>query len=224
MSDSTHIDGLLPQENGHSPASSSQSDRSPIATTGSRDDPWLDLLAKEILDLRSAEREFLQSGDKFVALASTIGIAGLTIGLVNDQPVALLVLPFALVAVLLFLVQIYTERMSRAGHRKLLEEVANEMMGINLFVEQALIAPLRDRRKSVWIATAVYALLVFSSAWLAWLSIEKVVSEPVAPWRWAISTAFLVLVLAIGIASAELNHAEESAYRAARSGLRRSVE
>lgn len=136
-------------------------------------DPKVTVLIEEARELDKASRDFLLSSDKVIALASTIAIGGLTLGLDKKQSAVLIALPFALLSVYIYMFQVYTERFSRSGHRRYLEERINELLDDPVLVNDVRVAPTRDNRPSVKLSGLLYLSALFATIPIAWHSVRE---------------------------------------------------
>ena len=125
----------------------------------------LEGLLLEARRLGDAIAERHAAAERFVAVAGAILGVGLTLGLYQHQPAALVGLPFALIVVVNYMIQIYTDAGMHSGHRQAVEAKIEKEFGYPVMVGQSYVAVGYDRRRSVkwsltlsgiiWLATAV---------------------------------------------------------------------
>jgi len=125
----------------------------------------LQALLSESSRLGDAIAERHAAAERFVAIAGALVGIGLTLGLFQNQRAVLLGLPVAVLIILLYMIQIYTDAGMHSGHRQALEALLETEFGYPVLVGQRHVAAGYARRPSVkwtmglvgavWLGTAV---------------------------------------------------------------------
>jgi hypothetical protein len=177
----------------------------------------VEALLSETSRLGDAIAERHAAAERFVAVAGAFAGVGLTLGLSQSQRVVLTILPLAVIVILIYMIQIYTDAGMHSGHRQALEIRLQSEFGYPVVVGQSHVAAGYARRRSValtlplvgiiWLATAIaggFAVFhLWHSGWIRVLALILYVS---------------VLVLAVvvaGMAAQENRHAEDAAKKTA---------
>lgn len=176
-------------------------------------------LIDESIDLGKAIRELLMTADRFLAIAGAIIIGSLTLALFQKQRVVLIGLPFALSMIYTYVIQNYTEVLSRAGHKRAIEERINCLLRQEVMVAETRVAPTRAGRLSVTLTFVTAALLVLASA-VAGFAVLRGYNDGWLSWlRWVDLVALATPLLAILFAIREMNDAMPKAYEAAKAAF-----
>jgi hypothetical protein len=177
----------------------------------------LDALLSEASRLGDAIAERHAAAERFVAVAGAILGVGLTLGLFQHQRAVLTGLPFAVIVILIYMIQIYTDAGMHSGHRQALETKLNREFGYAVVVGQSYVAAGYGRRRSVgwtlglvsviWLATAVSGgFALFRLLHPEWIRIVALIAY----------ILFLVLtMIVLKQAMSENKNAEESARKIA---------
>lgn len=175
----------------------------------------IELMAAESADLAKGIREFLLVADRLLALGGVLAFASLTLGLLRDEAIGLVLLPFLFGVVLAYMLQIQTEVLSRAGYKKRLEEVVNAHFGECVLADETAVAPTRAGRKSVYLSAATFALAFVLAAGIA---LAAAVREGGA-WPWIVVPLLPLPSVMLVIAAIENLRAYDRAYAAAQTHL-----
>ncbi|TWF80045.1 hypothetical protein FHX44_115982 [Pseudonocardia hierapolitana] len=108
----------------------------------------LDAMIQEARELGKALPAFLLSFERIFSLSIVVLIGSLTLGLDPSRHVILVVLPFPLLVFYAFALQAFTEMLSRAGHKRYLEETINERLGEQVLLDEIYVASVRQSRLS----------------------------------------------------------------------------
>jgi hypothetical protein len=119
----------------------------------------LQALLDEASRLGDAIAERHAAAERFVAVAGTLVGVGLTLGLFQDQPSVLVGLPLAVVIMVLYMIQIYTDAGLHSGHRQAIEERINGNFDPPLLLGQSVIGAKHARRLSVQLTFGLVALI-----------------------------------------------------------------
>jgi hypothetical protein len=188
------------------------------------DDPstLVALLADKAQSLGNQVTNLLPKMDSFMGVAAALIVGAVTLGVTQNHPVILVLFPFPLIALTAYLLQTNTEMLSRAGHKRFLEEAVNELVGRRVLLEESDVAPtLHGRlpfgRLSILLVQGLLASLLVGSVVLAILHLDAV---PRFAWRAAFWLALGIGTVMLMAAVREQGAAYERAYQAARSGYR----
>lgn len=188
------------------------------------DDPstLVPLLADKAQNLGNQVTNLLPKMDSFIGVAAALIVGAVTLGVTHKHPVVLVLFPFPLIALTAYLLQTNTEMLSRAGHKRFLEEAVNELIGRRVLLEESDVAPtLHGRlpvgRLSILLVQGLLASLLVGSVVLAILHLDAV-SE--FEWRAAFWLALGIGTVMLLAAVKEQSVAYERAYQAARAGYR----
>lgn len=180
------------------------------------DDKLKDAALQEASDLSKQIQEFGLGADKYFAVATTITVAAMTLGITGKLPAALIALPFAIAGLLMYVVQLFTERAARVGMRRYLEQYLREQHGHWFSTRENCldVAVNHERRPSVKISTALYAAGYLGMCWLAVSAAMGMTSDHF--WRYALPCAvgagLAIMAVAMGSAYRELTRADDVAY------------
>jgi hypothetical protein len=178
------------------------------------DDDEASRVVVAISEVAKQIQEFTMSADKYFGLATTTIVA--TVGLAVSQklPAALVALPFALGGILLYVVQLFTERSARMGIRGFLEDRLRQTKGYWYANQNAcLSAAVSQERHSVRVSTALYAVTYFGSCLISVRAASKIEAVPGIPLAVIVSVALLSLSAALIISMRELTRAYATAYQ-----------
>lgn len=135
----------------------------------------LQALLSETSRLGDAIAERHAAAERFVAVAGALVGVGLTLGLFQNQRAVLLGLPVAVLIILIYMIQIYTDAGMHSGHRQALEARLQTEFGYPLLVGQSHVAAGYARRSSVswtlalvvlvWLGTVVGGIVAIFQLW-----------------------------------------------------------
>jgi hypothetical protein len=132
----------------------------------------INLLIKECDSVGQGIRTLFLSTEKFIGFGFTIIAAGLAYGIKEKINEILLVLPFALIGALLYVIDVSTEINSLGGYKCHLEETINMALGKNVLLWELFIAKERHRPVVRLFLYLVYSLFlgftIFISLSTAW--------------------------------------------------------
>lgn len=111
-----------------------------------RDKELVSALADEVSSLRDSAEKLLFSFDRVFPFAVVLVVGGLTVGISGGHRLVLAFIPFPLAIFYAYLLGLNIEGLSRAGHKRYLEERLNQLLQTNAFVEESFVAPTRQGR------------------------------------------------------------------------------
>jgi hypothetical protein len=185
------------------------------------EDPALvvESLRNEIEALRSSSEKLLFSFDRIINFALIFLVGGVGLALTKGHFIIMALMPFPVVIILGYLEGSIVEGLSRAGHKRFLEERLNSMIG-PVYLEEEYVAPKRQGshkygRLGVAMMQLMLALLLvglFVVGFIALLG-RPVIYQIV----YAVFVAYSSVNL--GSAVAESRNSYKQAYDAAKSSL-----
>lgn len=182
-------------------------------TSPSEDEKSASGLQAQIFELGKQVQEFTMSADKYFALATTIIVAALTLTITNKFAAAIVALPFALGGILLYVMQLFTERAARAGMRKALEKRLRAHSNYYYAaVSDCLDRAVSQHRLSVVASTALYLSTMVLSSFMSIVSARHMVTALGAWLPGLVEGGILLLGASMIIAYSELARAEKRAY------------
>lgn len=155
----------------------------------------LEGLLSEARRLGDAIAERHAAAERFVAVAGAILGVGLTLGLFQRQPAVLAGLPFALIVVVNYMIQIYTDAGMHSGHRQAVEAKLEEEFGYPVMVGQSYVAVGYGRRRSVTWSLALTGLIWLATAVRGGFAVFNLMSP-----AWAGVVGLIVYIAALGLA------------------------
>ncbi|MEU3115837.1 hypothetical protein ABZ652_17305 [Micromonospora chalcea] len=189
-------------------------------SNGENEEILIEALRAEVAALRVSAESLLFSFDRVMNFALVFVIGGIGIALTKDHILVIAFVPFPVVLIVGYLLGLNAEGLSRAGHKRALEERLNDLVG-PVFVEESHVAPMRQGGH--WFGRLSVAML----QWLMGLMILGlfVIGFGVL-WEhgrefWPLYAAgFVYSLTALGAAVFELSVAYQRAYQAAKSSFR----
>ncbi len=182
-----------------------------------------DALASEIVELRKSAEALYFAFDRLLNFGLIFIVGTYGVALTRDEPALLIFAPLPVSLLLLVFINLNTEGLSRAGHKKALEESLNTSIGSCCYVEEHYVAPTRQGNNRLGARGSVLgtqALVAFS------LLIVVAVGGKVAyAERLLVGVTYTVMaVLVVGVltkAALELRSSYRDGYCAATRNLRR---
>ncbi|MFI5563353.1 hypothetical protein ACIA2T_29065 [Amycolatopsis japonica] len=177
----------------------------------------LQALLSETSRLGDAIAERHAAAERFVAVAGTLVGIGLTLGLFQNQKAVLLGMPVAVLIVLLYMIQIYTDAGMHSGHRHALEDRLTSEFGYPVVVGQSRVAAGYARRASVTWTMVLVGVVWLGTAMSGGFAVFQLWHQAFARGI-ALTGYVLVLVLAlviVGLAMRENANAEHAARKVA---------
>jgi hypothetical protein len=189
-------------------------------------DTLVELYSAQARDLGDQIVSLIPSMENFIGVVVAIVVGTATLGLTQKHHtllhVLLALLPFPLIVLTTYLLQANTELLSRAGHKRFLEEKVNELLGSRVLLEESDVAPatLQGRypvgRFSVALIQLFLGTLVVGGCVLGVINYHYIHGTG---WRAVYWVYFVVgLVILVG-AIREQMRAAEGGYQAARRGF-----
>ncbi|SLA06763.1 Uncharacterised protein [Mycobacteroides abscessus subsp. abscessus] len=190
-----------------------------------KEDARRDVLLEELKSLRTSSESLLFAFDRVLNFGFVFAAAVTGLALANSSRVVLAILPFPIVIVILVLINLNTEGLSRAGHKKWVEEQLNTLVHPVVALEECAVAPTRQGRYRVgrFSVFGTQVLLFLILIVLFGVGIGSVLNFR---WYW-ILTFFVSLVVSLTfvvLAMLELFSSYTSAYNAAKEYAERSPE
>src|ERR1700730_7591201 len=157
----------------------------------------ISLLADKALSLGGQVSALLPKMENFLGVSIAIIVGAMSFGITQNHPTILVMLPFFLIVLFVYLLQSNTEMLSRAGHMGFLEEKVNELLGTRVLLEESDVAlTLQGRTKfgrlSIILIQALMLVLLLGTVALAIANLHHVTGSA---WRvtfWVGLTAGLV--------------------------------
>ncbi|MEV0707375.1 hypothetical protein [Nocardia aurea] len=136
----------------------------------SSDEKEIAALESQVLKLGEEIHAYTLSTDKYFTVATTVVVAAITLKVANKFPAAVIALPFALAGLLMYVMQLYTERAARIGIKASLEVALQHKSGY-WFVRKtaALDEAVNQDRASVRWSTGLYGLGYLASCAFAFI-------------------------------------------------------
>jgi hypothetical protein len=119
----------------------------------------LESIIDEAQEIGASMTALTGSVERFIAITGSTAGVGVTLGLFQRQHAVLVALPIVLAILYIFVVQIYTDSATLAGHKRYLETVINEVVGCDFMLARTHVAPRHDRRPSPVMST-ILSLMV----------------------------------------------------------------
>jgi hypothetical protein len=183
------------------------------------------LMAGKADSLGSQVTSLLPKMENVIGVAVAVLVGAVTLGVTQKHPVILVLLPFPLIVLFAYLLQSNTEMLSRAGHKRFLEEAVNELMRRRVLLEESDVAPTtlhgsgrfgRFGRPSIVMVQSFMVILLLGAVGLAVAHLGAVRETA---WRlafWVALAAGLGLLVA---AVSEQGRAYGGGYEAAKAGF-----
>jgi FtsH-binding integral membrane protein len=171
--------------------------------------------------LGSQATGLLPTAQDVVGLSVVVGIAAVSVGLTQNHPGFLVLLPFPVILLAVMVLQRGTELLSRTGHKRFLEEEVNQLADRALLVEETHVAPASLHgatslgRPSVTMLVLAFLLLLGLTVGVALNHLDHVTG---LGWNALFAAALVGGLAMIGAAFRENRAAYTAAYAAARDG------
>jgi hypothetical protein len=185
------------------------------------------LLASKAESLGNQVTGLLPQMENFIGVAVAVLVGAVTLGVTQEHPAILVLLPFPLIILFAYLLQSNTEMLSRAGHKRFLEEKVNELLQRRVLLEESDVAPKTLHGKThfgrlsiVMIQSCMVVLLVASIA-LAITRLDAVNGTAGLMAFWSALAGGAALLLA---AALEQSRAYNDGYAAAKAGFEGALE
>jgi hypothetical protein len=174
----------------------------------------IDTLIKESMDLRKHINDAFVSIDRYIAISTALTAAGFTVGLVNDHPVVIILLPLALLPLYTYLFILQGDALNRAGHRCHLEVTVNQELERAVLIEEAFVIASRQRgRKRLPLLQAFIVLIAVSAIGFSlWKAFSNLPFYAAIPFTCVIGFQGCMLYAAF----VEMSQAFDKGYKAAR--------
>ncbi|MGW7450191.1 hypothetical protein [Streptomyces sp. NPDC054787] len=174
-------------------------------------------LRSEISELRASCETLIFAFDRVLNFALAFSVGGAGIALTKGHFIVMAVVPFPLAVIVGYLLSLNVEGLSRAGHKKYVEEKLNLLLGSPVYLEESAVAPTRQGRHwfgrpgVVSMQLTVGLLLLGTFA----LGLQAVLRDYHSFWT-VYAAAMLLSILSLGSSVRELSRAYGVAYEAAR--------
>ncbi|WP_405420585.1 hypothetical protein [Streptomyces erythrochromogenes] len=174
-------------------------------------------LRSEVSELRASCESLIFAFDRVLNFALIFSVGGAGIALTKGHFIVMAVVPFPLAVIVGYLLSLNVEGLSRAGHKKYLEEKLNALLGHTVYLEECAVAPTRQGKHwygrpgvvSMQLTVGVLLLGTFG------LGLRAVMREYPQFWI-AYAAAALLSLLSLASSVRELRRAYGLAYAAAR--------
>jgi hypothetical protein len=177
-------------------------------------------LMSEIAALRTSSESLLFAFDRVFPFAVALVVGGLGVGVTAGHPIVLSFIPFPLAVFYCYLLGLNTEGLSRAGHKRYLEEYVNELMG-PIFLEEKYVAPQRQGKYKIG-RPGVFLTQLSVAAILVVMATIGSIPAVQTGWLYAFAyfATFSIPLTALVFAARELSVAYEAGYEAAKKAIR----
>jgi hypothetical protein len=182
-----------------------------------RDELATKALMSEVDALRKSSESLLFSFDRVFGFAVALVVGGLGVGVTAGHTIVLAFIPCPLAIFYLHLLGLNIEGLSRAGHKRFLEEKLNGILGSS-YLEEPYVAPTRQGktrlgRPGVFLTQASVAVVLLAVSVVGFFAVLSF-----GLWYVILYVVSLALPIVGLVASAlELGRAYELAYNAAKS-------
>ncbi|MGW2270555.1 hypothetical protein [Streptomyces yangpuensis] len=174
-------------------------------------------LRSEVSELRASCETLIFAFDRVLNFALAFSVGGAGIALTKGHFIVMAVVPFPLAVIVGYLLSLNVEGLSRAGHKKYLEEKLNTVLGDAVYLEEGAVAPTRQGRHwygrpgvvSMQLTVGVLLIGTFG------LGLRAVMREYHQFWL-LYAAAVLLSLLSLASSVRELSRAYGLAYEAAR--------
>lgn len=201
----------------------------PEPPVGNDDAVLLQLLAEKSISLGDQVTSLFPRMENFLGVAIAILVGALTLGLTRSHPLILVLLPFPVVLLYVFLLQVNTEMLSRAGHKRFLEEQVNTMLQLrgNRLAQRRVMLEESDVAVTLqgWLPIGrgslvlMQALMLVLLAGTSWLAVAHLTAIRGHGWRIVVCAGLAVGIAMLGKAAWEQGGAYKRGYEAARAGF-----
>lgn len=186
-------------------------------------DLLLELLSAKAVSLGEDVTNLLPKMENFLGVSVAILVGGLTLGATDKHPIIFVMLPFPLMVLYVYLLQANTEMLSRAGHKRALEEMVNDLAPQPVLFEETHVAPhslhgpTHLGRWSIVLIQAVMLALLVGTILLAIVNLDQVSG---IGWKGLVATGLALGITMLAAAASEQGAAYRLAYDAAYAGYR----
>lgn len=183
------------------------------------------LMASKADSLGNQVTSLLPKMENFIGVAVAILVGAVTLGVTQEHPIILVLLPFPLIVLFAYLLQSNTEMLSRAGHKRFLEEAVNQLLRRRVLLEESDVAPKTLHgsgrfgnygRPSIMMVQSFMVLLLCAAIALAITHLDSVNGTVGQVVFWAALMAGIALLVAAAI---EQGRAYGGGYKAAKAGF-----
>jgi hypothetical protein len=183
------------------------------------------VLASKADSLGSQVTSLLPHMENFIGVAVAILVGAVTLGVTQKHPVILVLLPFPLIILFAYLLQANTEMLSRAGHKRFLEETVNKLLQRRVLLEESDVAPKTLHgtgplgalgRPSIAMVQGFMVLLLCGAIVLGITHLSSVKGSLGLVAFWVSLTAGVAMLI---LAAVEQMHAYDGGYEAAKAGF-----
>jgi small-conductance mechanosensitive channel len=174
-----------------------------------------DYLIQEIAELTKQIQEYTHGADKYFGIATTVIVAAITLSISNKVPAALIALPFAVSGILLYVMQLFTERAARMGMRRSLEKHLREHFGYWLAAKgDCFERAVNQSRLSVRFSTGLYIVAYLGTCTISTIRALNLKLKGVMSYALPgmVILGLIIMAAAMVIAYDELAHADEKAF------------
>jgi hypothetical protein len=182
-------------------------------------DKYVALLTPIANSLSSQVTGLLPSVENLIGISVATVVGAVTLGVTQRHPALVAALPFPLILLFSYLLQTNTEMLARAGHKRYVEELVNELAGRPVFIEESHVAPTLHGRLPIGRLSIVMLNLLLA---LALVTAIAVSATQAIRLQWWVETAYwLALGVSLGMLAAairEQSRAYANGFRAARAG------
>ncbi|MGV9822014.1 hypothetical protein [Nocardia xishanensis] len=179
--------------------------------------PRRTFLIEELKALRTSSELLLFAFDRVINFGLVFAAGATGLALANSAKIVLILLPFPIAILYLILINMNTEGLSRAGHKRWVEEELDLLLGGKSAIEECAVAPTRQGR--FWFGRfSVFGTQILLGVMLVTFFIVGFVKIFSERWYWTLLYAigailcFTLLFLAVR----ELTSAYDRAYQAAK--------
>lgn len=182
-------------------------------------DKYVALLAPIANSLSSQVTGLLPSVENLIGISVATVVGAVTLGVTQRHPALMAALPFPLILLFSYLLQTNTEMLARAGHKRYVEELVNELARQPVYVEESHVAPTLHGRLPIGRLSIVLLNLLLGLALVTAIGVSA--TQAIRLQWWVDAAYWLALSVSLGMLAAairEQSRAYANGYRAARAG------
>lgn len=177
------------------------------------DERELTLLYKECETTGNKIMSLIVSGDRYLSMGFAVIVAGMAYGIKEDQKDILLILPYAILTVMFYSLQIVKESMALGGYKCFLEEQINFKLGKNMVLWECAIARRRHTTDAPIFINVIYIVFlivtIINSLAIAWKCYTNATF-------WLLVVGYSILIPGLIIEVRRLNKAFDNTYQIAK--------
>jgi hypothetical protein len=181
-----------------------------------------ELLSAKAVSLGEEVTNLLPKMENFLGVSVAILVGAVTLGATDKHPVIFVILPFPLIVLFTYLLQANTEMLSRAGHKRALEEMVNRLASRPVMFEESYVAPRSlhgPTHFGRWSIVLIQAALIGLLVGVAALALANLGAVGGTGWKVLVAAGLALGVAMLASAAIEQGQAYKKAYDAAYAGF-----